>query len=318
MLPEREDAEINTLHFKYAVEVERTGSITQAAENLFMGQPNLSKAIMELEETLGYQIFQRTSKGVLPTEKGTAFLVYAKNVLASIEKMEALSDRYSANQTLSVAFIRSTYIACAVKRLLSELDHTEKLRFNVHETNAVQIINSVVSGAFNLGIVRYRLFHEQYFMDYIRDKDLDVIPFWEFDSMVLTSERNYRSGEMLSSRDLASMTPISFGDESIPYLSFGEVKREAKSPVADKAVFVYDRATAMDFLDVIPDSYMLTAPIPPKELEKYSLVQQKCDVPNERSKDVIVFQKGYKLSALDRRFINILSEIRNAADFDRR
>ena len=62
---EGECLDLNTLHFKYAIEVERTGSITQAAENLFMGQPNLSKAIMELEETLGFQIFQRTPKGVI-------------------------------------------------------------------------------------------------------------------------------------------------------------------------------------------------------------------------------------------------------------
>ena len=32
----------NILHLKYAVEIEKTGSITKAAENLYMGQPNLS------------------------------------------------------------------------------------------------------------------------------------------------------------------------------------------------------------------------------------------------------------------------------------
>ena len=40
----------NILQLKYAVEVERTGSISRAAENLYMGQPQLSKAIRELEE----------------------------------------------------------------------------------------------------------------------------------------------------------------------------------------------------------------------------------------------------------------------------
>ena len=45
---------MNTLHFKYAVEVERTRSISQAAENLFMAQPNLSKVIKELEDSLGH------------------------------------------------------------------------------------------------------------------------------------------------------------------------------------------------------------------------------------------------------------------------
>ena len=309
---------MNTLHFKYAIEVERTGSITQAAENLFMGQPNLSKAIMELEETLGFQIFQRTPKGVIPTDKGSIFLVYAKNVLSSIEKMEALSDKNNAGQVLSVAFPRSIYIASAVKSMTEKLDFSGKVRLNIRETNSVQIINNVSAGMFNLGIVRYRLMHEKYFMDFIHDKDLDSIPFWEFDSMVLTSERNCRNVEKLTFQDLSDMTSIAFGDESIPYLSFGEVRREAKSPAADKAVFVYDRGTALDLLSSIPDSFMLTAPIAKKELGKYSLVQKKCDIPNEKTKDVIVFQRGYKLTSLDRKFIDILSEIKNETEFNSR
>lgn len=309
---------LNTLHFKYAVEVERTGSITQAAENLFMGQPNLSKAIMELEETLGFQIFERTSKGVIPTDKGAVFLVYAKNILASIEKMESLSDKNNAVQALSIAFPRSIYIASAVKKLASSLDFAGKLRLNIRETNSVQIINSVASGTFNLGIVRYRLLHETYFMDYIRDKDLDVIPFWEFDSMVLTSERNYPGVEKISYQALGDMTPITFGDESIPYLSFGEVRRDAKSPAVDKAVFVYDRSTALELLQSIPDAYMLTAPVIKKELGKYSLTQKKCEFPNERTKDVIIFQKGYKFTSWDRKFIDMLSEIKNETEFNLR
>ena len=38
---------MNIQHLKYIVEVEKVGSITKAASNLFMGQPNLSKAIKE-------------------------------------------------------------------------------------------------------------------------------------------------------------------------------------------------------------------------------------------------------------------------------
>ena len=39
---------MNTVLLEYAVEVEKTGSITQAAGNLYMDQPNLSKAIKTL------------------------------------------------------------------------------------------------------------------------------------------------------------------------------------------------------------------------------------------------------------------------------
>ena len=52
---------MNILHLKYAVEVEKTSSLNKAAENLFVSQPNLSRAVKELEESLGITIFRRTS-----------------------------------------------------------------------------------------------------------------------------------------------------------------------------------------------------------------------------------------------------------------
>lgn len=310
--------DLNTLHFKYAVEVERTGSITQAAENLFMGQPNLSKAIMELEETLGFMIFERTSKGVIPTAKGSHFLVYAKNILAQIDKMEALADESGAHQSLSLGFSRSAYIAKAVSKFTAGLDFSAKIRMNVREAASVPLINSVALGAFTIGVIRYRLSHEKYFLDYIADKELDVIPFWEFDDMVTVSKRHYTNERIWDYQTLCDMTPIVYGDETIPYLSFGEVRRESKSPAADKAVFVYDRATAIELLNALPDAYMIAAPAPLAELEKYGLVQQKCDIPNERSKDVLICQKGYKFSDSDRRFVDALSEVKNEIEFDLR
>ena len=42
---------MNLIHLKYAVEVEKTKSISKAAENLYMGQPNLSRAIKEYSGT---------------------------------------------------------------------------------------------------------------------------------------------------------------------------------------------------------------------------------------------------------------------------
>ena len=54
---------MNTVLLQYAVEVEKTGSITQAAGNLYMDQPNLSKAIKTLEESLGAPIFNGRPRG---------------------------------------------------------------------------------------------------------------------------------------------------------------------------------------------------------------------------------------------------------------
>ena len=44
---------MNLQHMKYAVAVAETGSINKAADRLFVGQSNLSRAIKELENSLG-------------------------------------------------------------------------------------------------------------------------------------------------------------------------------------------------------------------------------------------------------------------------
>ena len=66
---------------RYVVEVATAGSITAASQRLFIAQPSLSKAISELESEMGITIFERSSKGVVPTEDGTRFLSYARQVV---------------------------------------------------------------------------------------------------------------------------------------------------------------------------------------------------------------------------------------------
>ena len=70
---------MNTQHLQYIIEIERTRSISQAAENLFVGQPNLSRILRDMEEAVGFAIFERTSKGVRPTDRGAVFLQHARS-----------------------------------------------------------------------------------------------------------------------------------------------------------------------------------------------------------------------------------------------
>ena len=74
---------MNTQHLQYIIEIERTRSISQAAENLFIGQPNLSRILHDVEQMLGFRIFERSTRGVRPTTRGTIFLQHAKSILRS-------------------------------------------------------------------------------------------------------------------------------------------------------------------------------------------------------------------------------------------
>ena len=100
---------MNILHLKYAVEISKTKSISRAAQNLYMGQPNLSRAIKELEESLGITIFRRTSKGITVTPEGEEFLQYAKPIISQVDAIEELyRNGKTGKQYFSVCAPRTT------------------------------------------------------------------------------------------------------------------------------------------------------------------------------------------------------------------
>ena len=72
---------------KYIVAVAETSNFTRAAERLFLAQPSLSKQIRDLEEEIGFPIFDRSREGVRITLAGEMVLAYAKETLRAREEL---------------------------------------------------------------------------------------------------------------------------------------------------------------------------------------------------------------------------------------
>lgn len=75
---------------RYLMEVYCTGSISQAAEKLFVSRPSVSISINALEEELGCPIFFRTAQGLTPTRQGRQFLEYAAKITETQRLMEKI------------------------------------------------------------------------------------------------------------------------------------------------------------------------------------------------------------------------------------
>ena len=90
---------------KYIVETAKAGSISRAAEKLYISQPSLTAAIRELEHEFGITIFQRTNKGIILTSEGEEFLGYARQVITQTSLME---ERYSGAAPVRHQFCVST------------------------------------------------------------------------------------------------------------------------------------------------------------------------------------------------------------------
>lgn len=77
-------------NMRYIVEVSKYKSINKASQNLFMNQRQLSRIIAMAEEELGFQIFERTPKGVAMTLMGRE----------AIKKFELIIDAYDSLQNM--------------------------------------------------------------------------------------------------------------------------------------------------------------------------------------------------------------------------
>ncbi len=66
---------------RYVIVICDEGSLNKASEQLYIAQPSLTSALQELEKELGITIFNRSGRGVTPTNDGLEFIRYAREVL---------------------------------------------------------------------------------------------------------------------------------------------------------------------------------------------------------------------------------------------
>ena len=296
---------MNILYLKYAVEVAKTKSISRAAENLYMGQPNLSRAIKELEESLGITIFARSPQGVKTTPEGEEFLSYAKNILRQIDEVEAVYTQGKKHRkTFSVSVPRSSYISCAFTEFAAHLNESSPIDLMYKETNAQRAVKNVTEDGYDLGIIRFQTAYEQFFSTMLEEKELNSELISEFSFLLLMSEKHpLAEKDGVSYDDLVPYTEIAHADPYVPSLSMATVRREETPDITDRRIFVFERASQFDLLSKVPGTFMWVSPIPDGLLEKYGLVMKKCVSTQKMYRDVLIYKKSYRLTDLDKDFI---------------
>lgn len=296
---------MNVLHMKYAVEIAKTKSISKAAENLYMGQPNLSRAIKELEESLGITIFKRTTKGISVTPEGEEFLQYAKRIISQVEEVEEIyKNGKSKKQRFSACVPRASYISEAFAEFSKNIDTSMPAEIFYKETNSMRTVNNVTKEDYNLGIIRYQSAFDKYFSSMFNEKKLMHETITEFSYVLLMSKNHpLAQKENIELKELADYIEISHADPYVPSLPLIDVKKAELSESVDKHIFVFERGSQFVLLEKVPSTFMWVSPIPDELLEKYSLVQKKCAENTKVYKDVLIYRKGYKLTELDNAFI---------------
>ncbi len=296
---------MNILHLKYAVEVAKTRSISKAAENLYMGQPNLSRAIKELEESLGITIFRRTTKGISITQDGEEFLQYARQIVQKVDEVEQIyHNGRQKKQSFSVCAPRASYLSYAMGDFSRCMKPGSPAEFYYCETNSMNTINSVVREDFNLGIVRYQSSYERYFSDLFKDKKLSSETIAEFTYlMIISRDHPLASKKEVFLDDLTNCIEVCHADPYVPTVPMIDVRKSELTEFVDRKIYVYERGTQFVILGSVPDTFMWVSPVPQQLLDNYNLAQIRVKGSEKPYKDVLIYRRDYRLSDLDREFI---------------
>ena len=175
---------------RYVVEVADAGSITAAAARLFIAQPSLSKAVGELEAEMGVQIFERSSRGVAPTEEGTRFLSYARQV---VEQADLLESRYAHGAPVRRVFAVSSqhyaFVVNAFVELVREIGG-QKYEFSLREGTTAGIIDDVRTQRSEVGVIYLSHYNREVIMGAVRRAELRFEPLFCARPHVFVSRKN--------------------------------------------------------------------------------------------------------------------------------
>lgn len=136
------------------VAVAERNSFRQAANDLFISQPALSRRIDKLEEALGVKLFERTTRRVQLTNVGQAFLVNVRDALNGLEDAVLGVADLAAHRTgtVTLACVPSAvwhFLPDVLKRYTAQFP---KIRVRVHDESAQDVLNLVLTGEADFGI----------------------------------------------------------------------------------------------------------------------------------------------------------------------
>jgi len=152
--PEAMPASIKLRHIQYFLAVFEELHFGRAAERLHIARPALSEAIRKLEDTLGVQLFARTSRFVSPTPAGMTLAKESRNVLSAFERALTETQRAGgATGALRIGCVPDLSVN-RLLRFLTAVHHANpSMEAQVANLPGLEQVRRLRRGELDLGIV---------------------------------------------------------------------------------------------------------------------------------------------------------------------
>ena len=261
----RESRGITLQQLHYFIEVAAEGSITGAAELLYVAQPTMSAAMKDLESRVGRTLLVRSARGVTLTDEGAEFLGYARQV---VEQMSLLEQRYlgqpPSRRLLGVSAQHYSFVVEAFIRMVRSGD-AQQYEFSLRETRTWDIIEDVRTLRSEVGVLYRNDFNRKVIDKLLRDSGLVFHPLFAAVPHIFISRQNpLASRDRVTLDDLADLPRLTFDQGANNSFYFAE---EILSTLSSKReIRVSDRATIFNLMIGL-DGYTISTGIISDDLD---------------------------------------------------
>ena len=197
---------MNLHQFRFVQEAVRRGlNLTEAAKALHTSQPGVSKAIIELEDELGIEIFARHGKRLKRvTEPGEQVLESIAIIMREVGNLKRIGEQYSAQDTgtLSIAttHTQARYVLPLPVAKLRE--RYPKVNISLHQGAPDQVARMVIEETAEIGIATESLSNYP---------DLITLPCYEWQHvLVVPADHRLARQERLTLEDIAAEPLITY------------------------------------------------------------------------------------------------------------
>ncbi len=139
----------------YIVTIADEGSISHAAEKLYMAQSSLSQFLHLYEAELGTPLFMRTSRGVRPTASGAVFIAHARQILLHYRRAQSevwdIEELKGGQIELGISTFRGTYILPRVLKKFHE--RYPDVHVEITEKDSIYLEEMISEGLLDMALI---------------------------------------------------------------------------------------------------------------------------------------------------------------------
>ena len=283
---------MNTQHLQYVVEIERMRSISQAAENLFIGQPNLSRILHDMEDTLGFKIFERTSAASARPSAARFSCSTRKASCGRWTRSRRSARAGPVANRLRICIPRSAAMLDLTSEFIATLPEDQNLDVAIRECHARKALELLANGEVEIGIIRFRSEYRDYFEEQMTQRGLnfEILSKYRY-QILLCRDHPLAQKSVLQRSDLADLPEIVHGDT---FRQSGQTDQHVS-----RKIYTVDRLAQLSLLEKIPNSYMWASAMPERCLRRWGFVQKICSDNQIVYHDAIAFNAQYNMSEIE-------------------